>query len=447
MDLIDSGGGILLPYQKRWVQDNSRYKIGMFARQCGKTFTTGLEVVLDCYAHKTKWIIMSRGERQAREMMSESINLHVKAIGIAISDLLEYDYETEGGKVKVLETIFANGSRIIAIPANPDTARGFTGNLLLDEFAFHQQSRKIWAAVFPVASSRGFRVLIVSTGNGKDNKYYELMTAKDSVWSRHKVDIYEAVEQGLPRSVAELKSGLNDPDIWAQEYELQWMDESTAWLPYELINGVESEKAGLPEAYTGQPVFIGNDIGLRRDLWVAWVLEPIGDVLWTREIVVLHRAPFAEHDAVLDELMNKYRVARLCIDQTGMGEKPVEDAKRRYGNSRVEGVLFTSASKLHLANVGKQAFEDRTIRIPMGDEKLRTDLHKLRKTVSATGQPRFVADNENGHADRAWACFLALYAAQNPPSLIEYTPAPSTDWDGVQNDFDDNRNNPTGCWA
>jgi len=97
--------------------------------------------------------------------------------------------------------------------------------------------------------------------------------------------------------------------------------------------------------------------------------------------------------------------------------------------------------------VGKQAFEDRTIRIPMGDEKLRTDLHKLRKTVSATGQPRFVADNENGHADRAWACFLALYAAQNPPSLIEYTPAPSTDWDGVQNDFDDNRNNPTGCWA
>lgn len=436
---MDSNSGILYPYQKNWVQDDARYKVGMFTRQGGKTFTAGLEVVLDCFRQKTKWIIMSRGERQAREMMSESINLHTSAINLAINDLLEYDYDTQDGKVKVLETIYANGSRIIAIPANPDTARGFTGNLLLDEFAYHQQSRKIWGAVFPVASARGYKVRVVSTGNGKDNKFYELMTAKNSIWSRHRTDIYEAVEQGLPRNIEELRLGLDDPDIWAQEYELQWMDESTAWLPYELINGVESEKAGLPEAYTGQPVYIGNDIGLRRDLWVAWVLEPIGDVLWTREIVVLHRAPFAEHDAVLDELMNKYRVARLCIDQTGMGEKPVEDAKRRYGSSRVEGVLFTSASKLHLANVGKQAFEDRTIRIPMGDEKLRTDLHKLRKTVSATGQPRFVADNENGHADRAWACFLALYAAQNPVTPIAYSGIPKVRWGLPEDDDDDNK--------
>ena len=28
-----------LPYQKRWLDDRSRFKIGMFARQTGKTFT------------------------------------------------------------------------------------------------------------------------------------------------------------------------------------------------------------------------------------------------------------------------------------------------------------------------------------------------------------------------------------------------------------------------
>mgnify|MGYP006954172279 CR=1 FL=1 len=30
---------ILYPYQRRWLDDKSRFKIGMFARQTGKTFT------------------------------------------------------------------------------------------------------------------------------------------------------------------------------------------------------------------------------------------------------------------------------------------------------------------------------------------------------------------------------------------------------------------------
>ncbi len=38
----------LYPYQKAWLEDKSRYKIGMFARQTGKTFTTTLEIVQDC---------------------------------------------------------------------------------------------------------------------------------------------------------------------------------------------------------------------------------------------------------------------------------------------------------------------------------------------------------------------------------------------------------------
>jgi phage FluMu gp28-like protein len=153
---------------------------------------------------------------------------------------------------------------------------------------------------------------------------------------------------------------------------------------------------------------------------VAWVLEPIGDVLWTREVIVKKNISFAEQDAIMDELFNRYWVARLCMDQTGMGEKPVEDAKRRYGASRVEGVTFTSHSKLHLATVAKQAFEDLKVRIPFGDQALRTDLHSLKKVNSATGAPRFVADDSDGHADRAWACFLALYAAHNPTHPIAF---------------------------
>jgi phage FluMu gp28-like protein len=100
------------------------------------------------------------------------------------------------------------------------------------------------------------------------------------------------------------------------------------------------------------------------------------------------------------------------MDQTGMGEKPVEDAKRRHGASRVEGVLFSPARKLDMATVLKDRVEDRTLRLPAGDRLLRADLHAVKKQAGATGAPRLVADGDtDGHADRFWAGALAASAA------------------------------------
>ena len=44
---------MLYPYQQRWLQSQSRFKIGMFARQTGKTFTTTLDIVLGCLSAAT----------------------------------------------------------------------------------------------------------------------------------------------------------------------------------------------------------------------------------------------------------------------------------------------------------------------------------------------------------------------------------------------------------
>ena len=407
---------ILHPYQCHYADDVSRFKLGMFARQTGKTFTSTLEIAEDAVAcelakRRTRWVILSRGERQAKEAMDEGVKLHLRAMGTAF-DAMESDFKLEDRTtVKMLEVITKHGSRITALPANPDTARGFSANVLLDEFAFHADSRKIWQALFPVISKPGLRLRVVSTPNGKGNKFYDLVTGNNG-WSKHIVDIYQAVADGLPRDIDELRSGCDDPDTWAQEYELQWLDEASAWLSWDLINAAEHDLAGRTDMYTGGPVYVGVDIGRRRDLFVIWVMEQVGDVLWTREIIERRGATFAEQDALLDDVFARYRVLRCCMDQTGMGEKPVEDAQRRHGTSRVEGVLFTSANKLHLATVGKQAFEDRRMRIPLGSQALRTDLHKLQKVSSPTGAPRFVAESDaSGHADRTWAGFLAVNAA------------------------------------
>jgi len=412
----------LYAYQQRWVQDDSRFKIAMFARQCGKTFTSTLELALDCAraeaaGQRRRWVILSRGERQAREAINEGVKLHLKAMQLGFHDYeIDWDVST-----KALEVELPGGSKITALPANPDTARGFSASVLLDEFAFHPDSRAIWRALFPVISKPGLKLRVVSTPNGKGNKFYDLMTGADDGWSRHVTDIYQAVADGLPRDIEELRSGAGDEDLWRQEFELQWLDEASSWLSFELIGSCEHELAGVPEQYAGGPCFAGVDIAARNDLFVIWVLEQVGDVLWTREIIERKRISFAEQDALLDDVFRRYHVARACMDQTGMGEKPVEDAKRRHGESRVEGVLFTGPNKLTLATTGKDAFEDRRLRIPEGSNELRADLHKLKKTVGPTGTPRFLADSDsNGHADRTWACFLALNAADNGPEVFGY---------------------------
>jgi len=454
-----------LPYQRAWIADQSRFKIGMFSRQTGKTFSTGGECADDCFTawaedRRARWVILSRGERQAAEMMTEVIKPFTRAYYEVYNTLLkggeptfhegEFRAPQEKGPdavYKQLEVAFPNGSRITALPANPDTARGFSANVILDEFAFHAKSREIWAALFPVISRSGLKLRVISTPNGKGNKFYELMTAENSVWSRHVVDIYEAVRQGLDRDIDMLRRGMADPDAWAQEYELQWLDEASSWLDYDLIAACEANTAGLPEHYMGGLCFVGVDIAARNDLFVIVVAELVGEVLMVREIIAERRISFARQDELLASVMKRYRVVGVAMDQTGMGEKPVEDAKRNHGEDRVQGVLFSAAAKLDMATTLKESMQDRKTRIPAGDPVLRADLHSIKSQVGVTGIRRLVADGDSdGHADRFWALALAVSAANLGPESFGYEAVPGTRSRWADPDTDDEEEATGGRW-
>ena len=124
----------LYPYQQRWLLDKSRFKIGMFSRQTGKTFTTTLEVVDDCFEaaveqagrRGARWVILSRGERQASEAMDEGVKRHAAAYGLALQELAFEFVAESGSRHKALEVTLPGGSRITALPANPETARGYS---------------------------------------------------------------------------------------------------------------------------------------------------------------------------------------------------------------------------------------------------------------------------------------------------------------------------------
>lgn len=403
---------ILYPYQRRYLADTARFKAGMWSRQTGKTFTTTLEAVLDVLEAEaagrvSRWTILSVSRDRALDAMDNGVKLHLRAIGQAFQAL---DEPLDVDELAHVVRIGHRGSYIRAIASKPSTARGMSDNLILDEFAHHQDNRAIWTALLPVVSRPDLKLRVISTPNGRGDKFYEIMTAPDSLFSRHVVTIYDAVADGLPRNVDELKRAMADPIAWAQEFECQFVDEATAWLPYDLIDGCED--AAAPGVYHGGPVYVGMDFAARGDLTVIAVLEQVGDVLWLRELIELRATSFAEQLATLDRVMRDYRVVRAALDQTGLGEMPVQEAQRRHGAYRVEGVLFSPARKLDMATALKEAMEDRRLRLPAGNAALRADLHSVQRVAGPTGAPRLVAErSENGHADRFWALALACAAA------------------------------------
>jgi len=412
---------ILYPYQRRYLRDASRFKAGMWSRQTGKTFTTTLEAVLDVLeaeaeGRTSRWTILSVSRDRALDAMDNGVKLHLRAIGAAFEAL---DQPLDVDELAHVVRIGSRGSYIRAVASKPSTARGMSDNLILDEFAHHQDNRAIWTALLPVVSRPDLKLRVISTPNGRGDKFYEIMTAPDSIFSRHVVTIHDAVADGLPRDVEELRRALADPLAWAQEFECQFIDEATAWLPYDLIDACED--AAAPGEYQGGPCWVGMDIAARGDLTVIAVLEQVGDVLWLRELLELRATSFAAQLAELDRVMRHYRVIRAAMDQTGLGEMPVQEAQRRHGSYRVEGVLFTPARKLDMATALKEAMEDRRLRLPQGRAELRADLHSVQRVAGPTGAPRLVAERDaSGHADRFWALALAVSAAAGEAPVYAY---------------------------
>lgn len=414
----------LLPYQRRWIDDEARFKIGLMARQTGKSWTSAMEAVRDCQERKTTWVCLSAGERQALEWMLKARE-HVEAFKVAISG---YEEDREGGSealLKAAEIRWPNGSRLIGIPANPNTARGYSANLLLDEFAFHEQPDAIWRAIYPSISNplKGvFKIRVVSTPNGMGNKFSDLWNKADT-WSKHKVTIHDAVAQGLPVNVDELRAGLDDAEGWAQEYECQFLDAAAVLLSYELIalnEATEATDTISPEYWLGGkstfPVDLGIDFGRKKNLTVSWAAEKVADLQITKEVLCLQNMPTPDQIEILRPRIQRAR--RVCLDYTGPGIGMGDYLVKEFGEwnpeqdkfGKVQLVTMSNTEKNDLFSKLKMAFERRSWRIPV-NRVIREDLHSMHRVVTNAGNVSYRAPlTEDSHADRCTALALCTRA-------------------------------------
>ncbi len=429
----------LLDYQRVDVESPARFRWNCWARQTGKSFTKSLRRVLRGLVRRRNQIFLSAGERQCRELMDKA-RQHCQALRVA-ADFHEGD-AFDGLRVRRMEIVLPGGARIIGLPAQPQTARGFTGDVLLDEFAMHAQDRDIWAALFPTLLRGDGELDVASTPRGRGNVFYDL--SLNQRFSHSIVTLPQAVQQGLQVNVDDVRRAMGDEELFRQEFLCEFLDEATAFLTFAQIAACE-DAACIPATRASQladlrqDLAVGVDVGRKRDLTVMWVLAAETRTIgaWTATAGASDRAagglpttcgeaqpcyrtvglmelagvPFAMQFSVLSELLRLPRVRRCCIDAGGVGMALAEEAVRAFGEHRVEAVTFTPMLKSQLALGLRRVIEERRIILPE-DPRIRSDFHSVERGVSASGALHLSAPrSDQGHADRFWSAALAVHAA------------------------------------
>jgi len=418
-----------LPYQQRWLNDKSPVKVWEKSRRIGATYVQSYEDVCDCVEKNVEEVWFSSSDESAAKEYIEYCEQWIKLLKIAAKTRGKIIVNSEDD-VKALVIEFANGTKIHALSSNPKAFRSKGGKVVLDEFAHHNNADELWTAASP-CTTWGYPVRILSTHNGQNCRFFKFIEdiKKGKVdWNLHTTSIQLAVQEGLvdkifnrPSTLEEQEKWLKERQMncfdeftWLQEYCCVAIDEATAFLPYELIISCELENLYKElEGLTGD-IYVGMDIGRKKDLTVIWVLEKLGNVNYTRMVRVLEKTPFHIQEEILSNVLKHHNLRRCCIDSTGLGMQLAESARYKFGEYRVEAVTFTNKVKEELAYNVRTHFEDRTVYIP-SEYEIREDLHSVRRVTTAAGNIRFDVEKSdaNGHADRFWALALALHSAQN----------------------------------
>lgn len=426
---------IFLPFQARWIKDESRLKAMEKSRQIGLSWSTAYacdERTAAQGARHDQWV-SSRDDLQAR-LFIEDCKMFASIMNMAAKDLGEVVLDPKD-RISAYVIEFASGRRIHSMSSNPDAQAGKRGSRVLDEFALHPDPRKLWSIAYP-GITWGGNMEVISTHRGSHNFFNQLVRearegSNPKKISLHRVTLQDALDQGflfklqqmLPKDDERqamdeaayfdfIKSGCADEESFLQEYMCVAADDDAAFLEYDLIAGSEYPQSVDWRQREHGPLFVGIDIGRKKDLTVLWVLEKLGDTYYTRHVEALRAMRKSDQEKILWPWIERSR--RTCIDATGLGIGWTDDAQDAYGKFKVEGVTFTPAVKEAMAYPVRGAMEDRKVRIPF-DQAIRADLRSVTKQTSAAGNIRFTAERTpDGHADHFWALALALHADSTP---------------------------------
>lgn len=464
---------VLMGYQRQWVADRAPLKVMEKSRRTGITWAEASDNVLVAASDRTAGGQNVYYIAYNQDMTVEYIQacaMWARVFNYAAGEIEEgfWDGEDEADKnIKTYTIRFPSGFRIVALSSRPSNLRGRQGVIVIDEAAFHDQLKELLKAALAMLIWGG-EVHVISTHNGDDNPFNELVTdirggrRKGTV---HRVDFQEAVADGLYQRVC-LRLG----KAWTAEGQLEWMagvyafygggaaeeldcipsSGSGSWLTRALIESrmsadtpvlhweckdgfelladqiraaecrdwLEGKMAPLLQALPTDVIsFDGEDFGRSGDLSVhVPLLQHQNLVRRPPFIVELRNVPFRQQEQVAFYLLDRLpRFMGGAFDARGNGQYLAEVAMQRYGAGRIQQVMLSETWYRENMPPVKAALEDGTLDGLPKDADVLAD---LRAVEVVRGVPRIPegrtqgADKGKRHGDAAVAVALAYYASR-----------------------------------
>jgi phage FluMu gp28-like protein len=453
---------VLLPYQKAWIEDESKVKVWEKSRRIGASYVEALASVLE--AAKTK---ESGGQssyylsysKEMTQQFAKDCAFWAKNINAAANELEEVVLKDEDKDITVYRIRFASGFEIWCLPSVARSLRSKQGRVIIDEAAFVDDLEELKKAAMALQMWGGC-VRILSTHNGDDNAFNEMI--KDILsgkldYSLHKTTFDEALEQGLYRRIC-----LVQKKEWSQAAQDAWRKEiidsygdgadeelfciparaGTRYFPSALLEAVSDADAKVlrkscEDSFVFEtkekrakefdawlknevrdtlllhknPVYLGEDFARSGDLTSIFLdeLMPDGKLL-TFLVIELRNVPFDQQWQVILYLMNNVpQFGSGAFDGRGNGQMIAELAAQEWAGY-VYQVMITIKWYAETFPKLKEFMEDGMTSIP-DDAAIRED---FRAVGLKAGVPcvleRSGAGRGRRHGDGAIAKLMAAYA-------------------------------------
>lgn len=475
----------LLGYQRAIAIACEQYDVVVVekSRRTGATWGAAADAVLRSASARgdggMDTLYMGTSHDMAKEFIDAAANW-ARLFEHVCSEIGEtiFDDGSEAG-VKALKIDFASGFSIVALSSKPRSLRGRQGFAILDEAAFVDNLSELIKAAMAFLIWGG-KVLIISTHNGVDNPFNQLITEIRAGRLRYGIvrfDLDDALKDGLFERICLMNAHKHGD--WTPEKEADWREDligkygdgadeelycipaqgSGAWLPATLIEARMHDapvlRLSFPASFNLQPENIrraevqrwiedelepvmeatldtqlmsgfGMDVGRHRDLSVLCPMQI--SRLMRRVIpfmVELHRVPFQQQEQIRDAIVRRLpRFIGGRTDATGIGASLAESGMHRFGPQMQEVKFSTEWYRVEMPPL-KAAFEDDMIAIPR-DAEVAADLRAFKVLKGIACLPAARAEAAAGgarHGDAGVAIALAYSATRNPGGEYEYLPA------------------------
>ena len=396
----------------------------------GFSFLFALEALARCHLReKHTGVFVSYNLDDAKEKILIARQIH-EELPLAYQKRLVVDSKTE-------LAFESNGTnkRISRILSHPSKApRGKKGDVYLDELAHYVNDREVYRGSTALILRSFGQLTGCSTPLGRRGIFWEIAHQELRRYPHHRRqhipwwlcrffcgDVETAGREAPNLPTEERIARFGRPTLieqfdslpledFQQEFEGRFVDETYSFFPYELILPCTSEDLLVYDDPTSVRapegrIVVGFDVGRTRDRSELAVFEEVEGRFTCRMLKSFDGTPFAEQEAELRRLLEVLPVARLSIDQSGIGMNLAENLTRDF--PQVVGENFTNESKERWATDFKILLQRRDVAMPR-DRELVGQIHAIKRRVLPSGKVSFDAErNAKGHADKFWAVALA----------------------------------------